>query len=194
MFFEFLGQEKLTEQLDEFVDFVTGLVEPKKRSELSLKRWHKTMLTGSKIKPPKSKGDKPKKKKKPKKLTRSEFAEMGLYVLPTKSLKYSDLMPLHELWLQYIEKQLELFIKKNEDGSITVPEVHHSNYDGFSKMLVKSDFHGAKLKVIASRNPTLVGHTGIVAMETRNSFKIVGVDNRTRSKIFFQCFFEYVRR
>lgn len=170
-----------TEKLDEFVDFVTGLVEPKKRADLSLKRWHKTVLTGTKIQPP-GKKIRQKTKKKSKTLTRSQFAELGMYNLATKSIKYADLLPLHDLWSQYFEKQLQPFIIKHENGRLSVPEVYNNKYDAFSKTLVKSDFHGAKVTVIASCNPSLVGQTGIVAMETKNTFKIVSEDNRVRSE------------
>lgn len=173
--------------MDEFVDFVTNLVEPKKRSGVSLKRWHNTVLTGTKIQRP-NKNTKPKTKKKSKRMTRTEFADMGLFNLPTKSLKYADLVPMHGLWTQYIEKQLEPFLKQRDDGKLSVPEVYDSNYDHFSKTLVKSDLHGAKITVECSCNPSLVGQTGIVAMETRNTFKIVGIDNRLRSKIEFFSF------
>lgn len=174
------------EKLDEFVDFVTGLVEPKKRPNVSVKRWHKTVLTGSKIQPPNKKTkQKPQKtKKKPKRMTRTEFADLGLFNLPTKSLKYADLVPMHDLWTQYIEKQLEPFLKNRDDGKLSVPDVCDNNYDHFSKTLVKSDLHGAKITVECSCNPSLVGHTGIVAMETRNTFKIVCADNKIRSMLF----------
>lgn len=171
----------MTEKLDEFVDFVTGLVEPKKRPEVSVKRWHKTVLTGSKIRP-ENKKTKQKPKKKPKRLTRTELADLGLFNLPTKSMKYTDFVPIHELWIQYIEKQLQPHLKKREDGKFSVPEVFESSYDNFSKTLMKSDFHGAKITVDSSCNPSLVGQTGIVAMETRNTFKIISQDNRIRSK------------
>lgn len=171
----------MIDKLDEVVDFVTGLVEPKKRPDVKIKRWHKTVLTGTKIQPQNKKA-KQKTKKKAKRLTRSEAGKLGLYNLPTKSLKYADLMPIHDLWTQYIEKQLEPYIKRREDGRLSVPEVYESTYDGFSKTLIKSDLHGSKVTVLASCNPSLVGQTGILAMETRNTFKIISEDNRIRSK------------
>lgn len=138
-------------------------------------------MTGSKIQALKKKTRKPTKKQS-KRLTRSQFARLGLYNLPTKSIKYIDLEPLHQLWLEYIKKQLQPYLKTSDDGSIVAPEVFEKSYEPFSKLLVKSDFHGAKITVIASCNPSLVNQTGIVAMETRNTFKIVSEDNRTRSK------------
>lgn len=174
----------MTDKLDEFVDFVTGLVEPKKRPDVSIKRWHKTMLIGSKNQL-QNKKVKQKTKKKPKRLTRKEFGDMGLYNLPTKSMKYADLLPLHELWTQYIEKQLQSYVKKRQDGKLVVPEVHESSYDAFSKTLIKSDLNGAKVIVVASCNPSLIGQAGIVAMETRNTFKIISEDNKIRSMLIF---------
>lgn len=155
-------------------------MEPKKRPDVNIKRWHKTVLTGSKIQP-QNKKVKHKTKKRPKRLTRVESAKLGLYNLPTKSLQYTDLMPIHDLWTQYIEKQLDTFLKKREDGRLSVPEVYENTYDSFSKTLMKSDLHGSIVTVLASCNPSLVGQSGIVAMETRNTFKIISKDNKIRS-------------
>lgn len=173
----------MVDKLDEVVDFVTGLVEPKKRPDVKIKRWHKTVLTGTKLKP-ENKKVKRKTKKKQKRLTRSEKTKMGLYNLPTKTLKYADLMPIHDLWTQYIERQLETHIERRDDGKLSVPEVHENAYDAFSKTLIKSDLHGAKVTVLASCNPSLVHHTGIIAMETRNTFKIISEDDKIRSECF----------
>lgn len=66
------------------------------------------------------------------------------------------------------------------------PSVEDSSYDGFSKILVKSDFHGAIVTVTRSRCPSLVGVNGIVAMDTKNTFKVLGKDNKLRSKWQFE--------
>lgn len=173
--------KQMVEKLDEFIDFVSGLVDPKKRADVNLKRWHKTVLTGVKINPLNKKARRTTKKKS-KQLTRTQFADLGLYNLPTKSVKYADMVPLHELWTQYIRKQLQPCLKRCEDGTFAAPEVYEKSYDSFTKLLVKCDLHGAKISVIASCNPSLVGQVGIVVMETRNTFKIVGTDNKTRSE------------
>ena len=39
--------------------------------------------------------------------------------------------------------------------------------------MIKADFTGAKLKVIKSLNPTLIGICGMVAKETMRTFVIV---------------------
>lgn len=63
-----------------------------------------------------------------------------------------------------------------------VPEPHEAGYDAFAKLLVKADFHGAVVRVVRSKCPGHVGTEGIVAMDTKNTFKVVGRDNRTRSE------------
>lgn len=147
-------------------------VDPSKRNQLEVNLQHRTQLINSKPKKLKKK----KKVVKRKTLTRKEYSDLGLFHLPTKSLKYTDLMPLHELWKGYMSKHLPL----KSDGS--PPSVEDSSYDGFSKILVKSDFHGAIITVARSRCPSLVGANGIVAMDTKNTFKVIGKDNKLRSK------------
>lgn len=48
--------------------------------------------------------------------------------------------------------------------------------------LFRADYHGCKMKVDRSVCPGYVGKSGIVAMETRNCFRIVGKDNKVRSE------------
>lgn len=144
---------------------------PSKRKNLELNLHHHTQLEH--VKPKKRK----KKFVKKKTLSRKQYADLGLFHLPTKTLKYTDLMPLHELWKGYMSKHLPL-----KHGMLP-PSVEDSTYDAFSKVLVKSDFHGAIVTVVRSRCPSLVGTNGIVAMDTKNTFKVLGKDNKLRSKL-----------
>ncbi|XP_037050017.1 ribonuclease P protein subunit p29 [Bradysia coprophila] len=149
---------------------ITENVDPSKRSQLEINLQHRTQLLNSK--PKKLTKRKTVKKKT---LTRKQHADMGLFHLPTKTLKYADLLPLHELWKGYMRKHLPL-----NSGGIP-PTVEEPNYDSFSKILVKSDFHGAIVTVTRSRCPSLVGVNGIVAMDTKNTFKVLGKDNKLRT-------------
>lgn len=169
--------------MQQVVDFVTDRVAPGKHSNLAINPNHRTVLTGLKSKKQLSNKKVRKNEKPSKTLTRKQFAELGLYTLPTKSLKYTDMLPLHDMWTQYIRQQLKLYLIGNGEEQ-RIPEVHEATYDAFSKAVVKADLHGAIIKVAASKCPSLVGQTGIVVMETKNSFKIVSRDNRTRSGYF----------
>ncbi|KAJ6635242.1 Ribonuclease P protein subunit p29 [Pseudolycoriella hygida] len=145
-------------------------VDPNQRSKLEINLHHRTQLLNTKAKKLKKK-----KVSKKKTLTRKEKADMGLFHLPTKSLKYVDMLPLHELWKGYMSNHLSL---TNES---IPPTVGDPSYDSFSKILVKSDFHGAIVTVTRSRCPSLVGVSGIVAMDTKNTFKVLGKDNKLRT-------------
>lgn len=166
--------------MDQLIEHVKNSVAPQNRPDVDIKKFHRFMLTGSKIKKQHTERKQNKPKKPSKTLSRKQFADLGLYTLPTKSLKYSDMLPLHDLWTQYIHDHIRSFLV-TENGQQRIPHVFENTYDAFSKAIVKSDFHGANITVIASKSPTLVGQNGIVAMETKNTFKIVGKDNRTRS-------------
>ena len=48
--------------------------------------------------------------------------------------------------------------------------------------LFRADYHGCKMKVERSVCPSYVGKSGILAMETRHCFRLVGEDNKVRSK------------
>lgn len=52
----------------------------------------------------------------------------------------------------------------------------------FSTQIHKADFHGAKVKVVRSKCPSLVGIKGIVILDTKNTFKVIGKDDILRSE------------
>ena len=53
-----------------------------------------------------------------------------------------------------------------------------SNFKMYYDMLLKADYIGANIKIIHSRCASQIGIEGIVALETKNIFYIVAVDNR----------------
>lgn len=129
-----------------------------------------------------------KKFKKPKKrLSRKEMKNLGLYSLPRESInQYSDYKILNKLWIGYMQEQLGEDFKQLEK-SLTAADPH---YDMMSGMIHKSDFHGSKIKVIQSKCPSLVGHKGIVIMETKETFNILSKDNILRVIPKATCLFE----
>lgn len=81
-------------------------------------------------------------------------------VLPPNEQKYSIYEPLHDLWKQYAS------------------QLHHDNPSAFADRVIRMDLHGALIKVLRSKDPTLVGKTGIIVAETANTLLIVTKENR----------------
>ena len=102
-------------------------------------------------------------------LTARERRGLGLHKVPKKGLKYDDLLKINELWLKYISELVDWSKWKPGEG------------DGYQVRLCRADYHGAKVKVTKSPNRELVGTEGIVAVETRNTFRILGTDNVLRT-------------
>ncbi|KAK9703878.1 RNase P/RNase MRP complex subunit, variant 2 [Basidiobolus ranarum] len=103
-------------------------------------------------------------------LTSKEKKESKVYDLPPECQKYSLFVPLHKLWLQYME---ELF-----GGSS--PSV-------FSQKILKADFHGCLLTVVKSKCPYYIGISGILVQEKRNVFNIITQNDRLLGKYCSQC-------
>ncbi|KYN08244.1 Ribonuclease P protein subunit p29, partial [Cyphomyrmex costatus] len=89
-------------------------------------------------------------------------------------MKYSDVLPLNELWLQYMQEMLgvESFADISENPR---------NWENINLQLIKADFHGAKISIDRSKCPSLVGVTGIVIQDTKNTFRVCGMDNIIRT-------------
>ncbi|EFN61413.1 Ribonuclease P protein subunit p29 [Camponotus floridanus] len=91
-------------------------------------------------------------------------------------IKYSNLLPLNQLWLSYIRKVLGV------ESFTSIPEnSNNPNWENVNQQLIKADFHGAKISIEKSKCPTLVGLTGIVIQDTKNTFRICGLDNVIRT-------------
>lgn len=56
------------------------------------------------------------------------------------------------------------------------------NWENVNVQLMKADFHGAKISINKSKCPSLIGVTGIVIQDTKNTFRVCGTDNIIRSK------------
>lgn len=108
-------------------------------------------------------------KKKVKSLTRQEKKSLGFYTIARDSVKYSDILPMNEVWQKYISKVLEL--------DKPIPDCTNKAWESFTTSLYKADFHGSELSVIRSKCPSYVGKNGICIMDTKNTFKLVSRDN-----------------
>jgi ribonuclease P protein subunit POP4 len=116
-------------------------------------------------------------RKQKKRLSRQEYKDLGLFSLPRKTLKYEDYTQLNELWSSYMDQQ---FGAGDQHSLQAKFDPTHSQYDQTSALLHKSDFHGAKVKVSHSKCASMVGHKGIILMDTKGTFSIISKDNVLR--------------
>lgn len=80
---------------------------------------------------------------------------------------YERYLPLNELWNDYVTSLL--FPHENSSAK-SISLQHRVQIAG---KMASADFHGAKLKVISAKNPSMVGLQGIVLWEARTNFVIV---------------------
>ncbi|KAH8976982.1 RNase P/MRP, p29 subunit [Lactarius akahatsu] len=121
---------------------------------------------------------------------RREAAEKGLWRLRKEEARWELFVPLHRLWLGYMSELLGLAAPP----PTTLLQVDPSAMPqaaGMHAKLVKADFHGSIVtgkrqihriygKVRRSKNPSLVGASGIVIQETENTFKVVTQKDRLK--------------
>lgn len=103
---------------------------------------------------------------------------LGLYSINRKGLKFNDLIPLHLCWTKYMENMLDL---NHLHDSGWNGDLNNPAYDEFTQLLWKADYHGAYIKVCRSSCPSLVGIEGILVFETKNTIKLLGRDDETRT-------------
>lgn len=92
-------------------------------------------------------------------------------------LVYEELLPLNEMWLEYIRQNLGV-----QSFSKLPNSPVDQNWESVNQRLMKADYHGAIISVVQSKEPNIVGLRGIVLQETKNCFRIVTPKNILRSK------------
>lgn len=75
---------------------------------------------------------------------------------------------MYQLWLQYIK------------DLIHYENVNSSNLQTVQMKILKADYHGCYVTVSQSKCPSFVGTTGIIVMETKNTFKIITKNDRLK--------------
>ncbi|KAI0637063.1 RNase P/MRP, p29 subunit [Trametes polyzona] len=104
-------------------------------------------------------------------ISKTEGNQKGVWRLQKGETKYHLFLPLHSLWLGYMSELLSLSAQPatgSGDPAASMPGVA-----GMHSKLIKADFHGAVVTVRQSKNPCLVGLSGIVVHETENAFKVI---------------------
>lgn len=115
----------------------------------------------------------PKRNKKKKGLTRKEKNKLGLLRLPKDGWNYTQLQSMRNMWLQYMR---ELF-----DWNKKVPEVGTTEFANFVTIVNKAEYIGANINIVRSKVPSLVGKSGTIVMETKNSLRIVTPDSKLKT-------------
>ncbi|KAK0164993.1 hypothetical protein PV328_003553 [Microctonus aethiopoides] len=91
-------------------------------------------------------------------------------------LKYKDLLPLNKMWLEYILQAIGFkHFKDLPTSSID------QRWEMINQRLMKADYHGAKISVIRSKCPSLIGITGLIVQDTKNTFRVISEDDTIRT-------------
>lgn len=125
-----------------------------------------------------------------KKSTRSISKQTRDLLITRNKLKFSDHVKLNDLWNSYMENQLSNSKIENDD-LVSAFESHHPSYEQLSATFSKSDFHGAMVEVLRSKNPSVLKLKGIVIKETQNVFTILSEDNISRTIPKKNCVFRF---
>eukprot|EP01083_Nonionella_stella_P137283 417720_1 len=112
-----------------------------------------------------------------KRMSSREKKAKGLFTLPKDCRKYSMYIPLHKMWLKYVEEAFK-------DGF---------RDSGAEFRFLRMDMHGALIKVTRSKCPNYIGLSGIVVQETMQTFRLITEKDRLivipkRTNVFsFEC-------
>jgi ribonuclease P protein subunit POP4 len=98
-----------------------------------------------------------------------QFKDRKLLKIDPKDAIYELYLPLHNLWNDYIN-DLICFEKLTE-----------KSLQDAAKRLMNADLHAALLHVMQSKCPSLVGVSGLVLQETKNTFRLVTADNKLKT-------------
>ncbi|XP_078041958.1 ribonuclease P/MRP subunit POP4 [Augochlora pura] len=110
-------------------------------------------------------------------LTSRKRMQLGLRKVGCKNdMKYKDLLPLNQLWLNYMQQMLGSKFFSNVPAGPTDP-----NWENVNQQLIKADYHGSEISVVGSRCPSLIGLSGIVIQDTKSTFRICGKDDVIRT-------------
>ncbi len=106
-----------------------------------------------------------------------------MHDLPEEARRWEIYVPLHELWVGYMQEILGLGVnvKDDEKGERGGSGVYVTAQSVGSK-LASADFHGAEVEVVRSRCVGRVGARGIVVRDTKFTFEIVTPGNELKSR------------
>lgn len=113
---------------------------------------------------------------KPRPLSAKQKRALCVYEIPKSQQKYSLYVPLHRMWVSYMQDILGLG-KSRGDGTLIMGITPSTA----GQQLVSADFHGAEVEVVRSRCVSRVGVRGIVVKDTKFTFEIITKGNEIKS-------------
>lgn len=159
---------------DNIKTFLENRLPPGDKKEIN-GEFRKTIVL-SYQKPKRTKSKPVRKTKKP--LNSKEKRDLGLYRLPRKGLQYSSFDSLHRLWLGYMTELLDL---QSLEAGGWIPGLSEETRQLQLQMRVcRADLTGALVTTSSASCPSMVGVSGIVVMETKNTLQILMKDNKLR--------------
>ncbi|CAA7265715.1 unnamed protein product [Cyclocybe aegerita] len=114
------------------------------------------------------------------KIGKREAKEKGVWKFDESQAKFHLFLPLHQLWMGYMSELLGLQRQPAQISSTAAAARAMPGSAGMHPKLLKADFHGSIMTVSKSKNPCLVGLSGIVIHETENVFKVVTKDDKLK--------------
>ncbi|KAH9481988.1 Ribonuclease P protein subunit p29 [Psilocybe cubensis] len=109
-----------------------------------------------------------------------EAKEKGVWKFEEAQAKFNLFLPLHRLWMGYMSELLVLPPKPSQPPSFDAASKSMPQSSGMHPKLLKADYHGSIMTVCQSKNPCLIGLSGIVIHETENAFKVVTKTNKLK--------------
>lgn len=137
--------------------------------EDELRYQHKTLSLGNNIVVTRPKDLAKKKTKRTKRLNAKQRKELKLNELKPEEQKFDLFQPLHDLWKDYI------------NSLINFKKVTPKNMQEFEAKLLKADLHGSMVTVTKAKCSSLIGQSGIVLQETKNTFKIITTSDQLKT-------------
>ncbi|KAK0228657.1 RNase P/MRP p29 subunit [Armillaria fumosa] len=107
-----------------------------------------------------------------------EAREKALWKLDEHQTKFNIFLPLHHLWMGYMSELLGLNQRSTSSGVPTMKDMPSTG--SMHAKLLKADLNGSLISVRRSKNPCLLGLSGIVIHESENAFKVVTKEDQVK--------------
>ncbi|KAF9522153.1 RNase P/MRP, p29 subunit [Crepidotus variabilis] len=112
---------------------------------------------------------------------RREAKQKGVWKFDSAQARFRLFLPLHQLWMGYMSELLNLQQRPAQPVSRDMVKKAMPSASSMHPKLLKADFHGSIVSVSQSKNPSIVGVSGIVIYETENTFKVITREDKVKT-------------